>query len=236
MATEIAFAKAFLAQLDSKPTKLAPDHVEDARGYPPTTPYTLPRLPSQPCLPPRKKSIPTGTENKKGGGTTTKKVVVKSARNPPLSISLGELDIKSTSVLDVKMKVAEEADVPVDKVKVLWNKKLVGDTKVIGDVVGEDEGEEVEFGVMILGGAGVLGTGGFGSRGKKGDGEGEGRGEKGGEGDGGKNVVAQGLAGEKVLDTEAFWEDLNGFLQQRVRDAGVAERVTGVFRGAWEGR
>jgi hypothetical protein len=48
--------------------------------------------------------------------------------------------------------------------------------------------------------------------------------------------VAQGLSGEGVLKTEAFWEDLKGYLQQRVRDEGVAGDALGVFRGAWEGR
>lgn len=38
MATELAFAKSFLSLLDSKPTKLTADHVEDPRNYPASTP------------------------------------------------------------------------------------------------------------------------------------------------------------------------------------------------------
>jgi hypothetical protein len=48
--------------------------------------------------------------------------------------------------------------------------------------------------------------------------------------------VAQGLSGEGVLATGEFWEDLKGFLQQRVRDERVAGEALEVFKGAWEGR
>ncbi len=47
MATELAFAKTFLSLLDSKPTKISPDHVEDPRSYPSTTPVR-PHSPSPP--------------------------------------------------------------------------------------------------------------------------------------------------------------------------------------------
>lgn len=38
MATEVAFAKSFLTLVDSKPTKITADHVEDAHNYPATIP------------------------------------------------------------------------------------------------------------------------------------------------------------------------------------------------------
>ena len=41
MATEVSFAKTFLAILDKQPQKLTPDHVEDPRNYPPTNPVCL---------------------------------------------------------------------------------------------------------------------------------------------------------------------------------------------------
>jgi len=46
--------------------------------------------------------------------------------------------------------------------------------------------------------------------------------------------VAQGASGVEVLRTEAFWEDLKGFLVQRLRDEGEGERLAGVFKQAWE--
>lgn len=41
MATEVAFAKSFLTLIDSKPTKITADHVEDARNYPATIPVCV---------------------------------------------------------------------------------------------------------------------------------------------------------------------------------------------------
>lgn len=45
MATELAFAKSFLGLLDTKPSKISPDHVEDPRTYPGISPVSslLPR-------------------------------------------------------------------------------------------------------------------------------------------------------------------------------------------------
>ena len=42
MTTEIAFAKSFLALLDSKPNKISADHIEDPRSYPGVSPVRLP--------------------------------------------------------------------------------------------------------------------------------------------------------------------------------------------------
>lgn len=41
-ATEISFAKSFLSLLDTKPSKITSDHVEDPRNYPSTTPVRSP--------------------------------------------------------------------------------------------------------------------------------------------------------------------------------------------------
>jgi hypothetical protein len=47
-------------------------------------------------------------------------------------------------------------------------------------------------------------------------------------------AVAQGQSGAEELKTEEFWDDLKGFLVQRVRDEAEGERLSGMFRGAWE--
>lgn len=96
-----------------------------------------------------------------------------------------------------------------------------------GDVGGGTGG--LELGVMVMGGW-------SGSVGKKAVQVGGGGGvvEKGGAGgSGGGPVVAQGLSGRAVLETEAFWGDLKGFLEQRIRDEAVAGEVVEIFRGAW---
>lgn len=46
-------------------------------------------------------------------------------------------------------------------------------------------------------------------------------------------VVAPGaISGKDVLATEEFWEDLGGFLTQRLKDEAEAERVVKLFRKA----
>jgi len=96
---------------------------------------------------------------------------------------------------------------------VLYKKKPVGDSKVLRDLVGEEDVQKVEFSIMVMGGAAVL---------KKGTEEVE------------APSVAQGQSGHKVLGTEEFWGDLKGFLLQRLRDETEGEKVYATFRKAWE--
>jgi hypothetical protein len=46
--------------------------------------------------------------------------------------------------------------------------------------------------------------------------------------------VAQGISGAEVLKSAEFWDDLHGFLQQRLRDEGEAKKLTAVFKSSWE--
>ena len=89
----------------------------------------------------------------------------------------------------------------------------MGDSKVLRDLVGEEDVHKVEFSVMVIGGAAVL---------KKSTDEVE------------VPSVAQGESGHKVLSTEEFWGDLKGFLLQRLRDEMEGEKVYTTFRKAWE--
>lgn len=41
-------------------------------------------------------------------------------------------------------------------------------------------------------------------------------------------------SGLDVLTTDAFWNDLKGFLEQRVRDEAVAGRLVQTFKTAWQ--
>ena len=93
----------------------------------------------------------------------------------------------------------------------LYNKKPVPDSKVLKDLVGDEE-SRVEFSVMVLGGAASV---------RRGD----------------EEVippVAGGESGLRMLAGEEFWVDLRGFLVQRLRDEGEGENVFGVFREAWD--
>ncbi|KAK1832739.1 cell-cycle control medial ring component [Podospora conica] len=231
--TEIAFAKSFLSLLDSKPTKIAPDHIEDPHNYPPSSPYTLPRLPSQrpPARRPRNPSGLGSASTPAPGSDPSIPIRIRSLRNPPLDLTLPALPLATTSALDVKLAVAAATSIPVDKIKLLLNKKPVPDTRSLKEMVASSSastpsgaaGAGLELGVMVMGGwsAPVAPVAAAPVVEKK---EEEGEGAK----------VAQGLSGRGVLETEAFWGDLKGFLEQRVRDEGVATEAVERFRGAWE--
>ncbi len=96
------------------------------------------------------------------------------------------------------------------KIRLLFNKKPVPDSKVLKDVVGENE-TKVEFSVMVMGGAAAL---------KKDEAEEV------------EPKVAVGSSGKEVLGTDEFWSDLKGFLVQRLKDQAEGERVWGVFKTA----
>lgn len=178
-----------------------------------------------------------------------------SPRNPAFTLALAAQH-PATSLAEVKEQVARETGLALGKIKLLFGKKPVGDSKVLADLLsassssGSAAGGELELGVMVLGG-GVLRDG-FGtstSTSASTSGQAQAQSEaakvEGGQAKVEEEAaaaaaaaapVAQGLSGEGVLATGEFWEDLKGFLQQRVRDEGVAGEALGVFRGAWEGR
>lgn len=204
--TEVTFARSFLTALDSRPQKLSADHVEDPKSYPARPPYILPRM-SKPMS--KAVSLPPGQER-------SITVRIKSLRNPPLDIRLSSQPL-NTSILDVKASVSSETTIPVDKIKVLHKKKPVADSKVLKDLLGEDE-TSVEFSVMVLGGAAAAVP----PAPKTDDVTAD------------STSTAQGTSGEAVLQTDAFWTDLRGFLSQRIRDEKITEELFGKFLSSWE--
>ncbi|KAL4978958.1 cell-cycle control medial ring component [Aspergillus desertorum] len=239
--SELAFTKSFISTLDSRPIKLRADHVHD-QGHTPRAPYTLPRLqPPRPSMP--KKTTASKTTNP--GSSKSISVTLKSTRNPMLEITLFNVPLTTTTVSDLKDAVRErifesttEADnkVPLEKIKILFKKKPVtGTGKTVAEVVsdaGEEEllagGKGVEFGVMVMGGARVV------------EGQGHAQGsetekipEKFSGGGETTAKAAVGPSGETLLETGAFWDDLQGYLAQRLKDEDVARKLRGVFNDAW---
>lgn len=147
-------------------------------------------------------------------------VRIKSLRNPPLDIRLSSQPL-NTSILDVKTSVSSETTIPVDKIKVLHKKKPVADSKVLQDLLGEDE-TSVEFSVMVLGGAAAAVS----PAPKNEDDPAAAAADA--------ASTAQGTSGEAVLQTDAFWTDLRGFLSQRIRDEKITEELFGKFLSSWE--
>lgn len=137
-------------------------------------------------------------------------VSVTSIRNPPFSLKLSSQS-RSTSVHDIKATVAKETGIPENKIKILHKKKPVPDSKVLRDLVAEDD-EAIDFSVMVIGGASATVV-------KPGNEE-----------------AQQGLSGTDVLLTEEFWDDLKSFLLQRTRDEQVAAELMSTFQSTWKAK
>ncbi|RJE27447.1 hypothetical protein PHISCL_00181 [Aspergillus sclerotialis] len=231
--TELAFTKSFLSTLDSKPVKLRADHVFDpdrvglrvpvlkpASPFPSLPGYTLPRLqPPRPEMPKKVK------RQQAPGSLKSINIHLKSARNPSLDFTVSNAPISTTSVEDMKEAVREKVvdssggKITVEKIKILYKRKPVTGKTVAEMLVDEPEmltgGKEVELGVMIIGGAKAV----------EADAQEE---KRGGEDGGGKSVERDG-----ELHTEAFWDDLQGFLGQRLKDDAQARKLRGLFKDAW---
>lgn len=147
-------------------------------------------------------------------------VHIKSLRNPPLDIKLTSQPL-NTSILDIKTAVAEQASLLAEKLKLLHKKKPVADSKVLKELLGDEE-TSVEFSVMVMGGAAGAAASPAATPAAKPEEPTEG------------TNPAQGTSGEAVLATDEFWTDLRGFLSQRIRDEKITEELFGKFLSSWE--
>ncbi|KAK2032287.1 hypothetical protein LX32DRAFT_583179 [Colletotrichum zoysiae] len=198
---EVVFARQFLATLESRPAKLSADHVEDPKNFPARPPYILPKMP-------RPMSKPTSLAP---GQERSINVVLKSLRNPPLDIKLSSQGL-NTSILDIKTAVETQSRIPVDKMKLLYNKKPVPDSKVLKDLLTDDQ-SSLEFSVMVIGGAAAV---------------------KPEPAPVGVGAGQQEDIGEAALDTPEFWSDLKGFLMQRLKHEQKAEELSAQWRSTWQ--
>ncbi|KAM4059902.1 get5 carboxyl domain-containing protein [Hirsutella rhossiliensis] len=195
---EAAFARTFLSTLDARPIKLSADHVEDPKYYPARPPYILPRM-AKPMSKP--KTLAPGQER-------SVTVVLKSLRNPPLDIKLTSQPL-NTSLLDIKTKISSQTRIPVDKMKILHNKRPLTDSKILKEVLGETD-MSVEFSVMVIGGAAAIPP------------------------EETASPASRQPTGTVAVDSDAFWVDLKGFLMQRLNDQATAEELSRLFRASWE--
>jgi hypothetical protein len=136
--------------------------------------------------------------------------------------------------------------VSLEKIKILHNKKPIpASKKTIADAV-DKAGKEIEFGVMVMGGApdqikspaeAVPTTNAFSAAQAPEPADVTTTPMEGVE----KvtsppiSIAAEGSrpSGVEVLKQAEFWDDLQGFLGQRLRDQGEAGRLRKVFEGAW---
>ena len=150
------------------------------------------------------------------------------------TVPLSSVTPGSTSVYDLKTAYASQTGIPAAKIKILFKKKPVTDSKTVSEVAGGNVAGEVEFSVMVLGGAGAgaAGSPAVGSPVQSPPAVAPSEEDKGLAGQPGTSV-AQGPSGKDVVNEE-FWSDLKGFLLQRIRDEKEGERMFGAFKSAWE--
>ncbi|KAF1942088.1 hypothetical protein EJ02DRAFT_503076 [Clathrospora elynae] len=232
--SELAFCKSFLSALDARPVKLSSDHIADARQYPAQGVYTLPRLP--PPHPQRPNPKPSASDDASSPSTAIS-ISLKPMKPTTPTIPLSGIDPRKTSIYDLKQQYASQTSIPAAKIKILYKKKPVIDSKTVADVVGTDAGAEVEFGVMVMGG-GVASPSVAGTPVTSPPAVAPTEGEKGlnsasaGETSGG--AAAVGPSGKELVATDEFWGDLKNFVLQRIKDEAEGERLVGVFKSAWE--
>ena len=155
---------------------------------------------------------------------------VRSLRGaPPLDVLRLAPQPRAASLRDVKALVAAESGLPADRLKLLHRRRPVADAKLIADLLpppdssSDADAATLELSVMVMGGAGSETAVAETSKEKekekeetKGDGEGD-------------TPAAD-------LDAPAFWDDLRGFLLQRVRDERLAGELAETFQAAWRAR
>lgn len=137
-------------------------------------------------------------------------MTLKSLRNPPIDITLSPPGY--TSILDLKEQVSTKESIPVDKIRILFHKKPVGDSKSLQDVAGDEE--QLDFSVMVIGGVASI--------------------IRAVEAEEVVPATVQGPSGAELLAGTAFWEDLNGYLIQRLKSEEEGKKVFAIFKAAWE--
>jgi len=143
-------------------------------------------------------------KRQKTGQETLVSVTVKTMRKPQSTATLQPMKA-STPIAVVKQQAATEFGIPSDKIKLLYNKKPVTDSKTIQDVAGDST--DAEFTAMLLGGAIPVE----------------------------KNQPTEAVVAEaSLLDTSEFWEDLRGFLLQRLKNETEAETAFSIFEKSWK--
>ncbi|KAF2091123.1 hypothetical protein K490DRAFT_6285, partial [Saccharata proteae CBS 121410] len=246
--TELSFAKQFLTALDSRPQKLSSDHVVDPKTYAAQPAFILPRMPNPKKRRTAADSTPGSTPSQP---TTTISVTIKPTRGAyaPLTLPTATL---TTSIHDLKQQYAAHASLNVEKIKMLHAKKPVSDMKTLKDVLGDAAsipGQNIELSVMVLGGATGTSSPAVSTPDRVASppvavpaptvdgqptvetsapvGAGDVTMEE-------ATPIARASTGSEVLKSDEFWEDLKGFLVQRVRDESEAGKLTGLFRDAWK--
>ena len=132
-----------------------------------------------------------------------------------------------------------------EKVKLLLNKKPVAASKkTISDALeGSEATGEIEFGVMVMGGApdpppqaeeSIAATAAASTAAPMDEKQtAEATPMEGVETSKNEPLQPGEISGQAVVEKSGFWDDLQGFLEQRVRSSEEAAKLRGVFEKAW---
>jgi len=182
---------------------------------------------------PYTKRAPTSTSSLPAAPTSSKSttaftITLKPLRGSPVALTNQTPD---SSIYDVKAACAAQAGYLPEKVKVLWERKPVSDSKTVREVVGDavKEDTEVEMGVMFVGQPTEKAA-------STADKEAEPApvGEEEEVWHEAEAPVAPGQEhGRAVLETDAFWDDLHSFVSQRIKDDEVTNDLVAGFRKSW---
>lgn len=172
-----------------------------------------------------------------------------------MTLKLSSLNPTTTTIQSLKEQVQSYLGGPsvvgIDKIKVLLNKKPVPPSKkTVSDALDDKSApREIDFGVMIMGGApdpppqqsSAAPTLATGTESEKAAAEAAQRTSS-------QPTPMEGVettkpapgpvqpgtaSGASVLESAAFWEDLQGFLEQRIRDQSEAQILRALFEKAW---
>jgi hypothetical protein len=164
---------------------------------------------------------------------------------------LSDIALTTTTIASLKEAVqvalGGASIVSLEKIKILHNKKPIpASKKTIADAIDGTAGKEIEFGVMVMGGApdqikspaeAVPTMDAFSAAQAPGRADRTTTPMEGVEKVTGPpaSTAAEGSSpsGVEVLKQAEFWDDLQGFLEQRLRDQGEAARLRKIFEEAW---
>ncbi|KAL9059262.1 MAG: hypothetical protein Q9162_001299 [Coniocarpon cinnabarinum] len=225
--SEVTFAKQFLTVLDSKPQKLPSDYVADPKKLA-TQSFILPRMSK--TFPKSSESDPAVASQQPINATLSP---LRKATDSPAPVTL-TIQPKA-SIYELKTQLSQQTGYASDKVKILWERKPVVDSKTVQEVIGKDAGD-VEFAVMYSGAptaAPRASQQSLNAQQPIAAGANDAQSEQ---MDVDQTPVAQGQSGEAVLSTSQFWKDLQDFVMQRVRDKAVGKEAVALFEKAWKAR
>ncbi len=146
-----------------------------------------------------------------------------------------------TTIHHIKTQYSERTNQPLDKIKLLLNKKPAADLKTLKELGITDH---VELGVMVMGGAASTPAASSPAIEKAPildmppadkmdiDSQGAAPLSEKAQTDAAKGTESVATA-QSILETEEFWTDLKGFLSQRLRDQEEGQKLGGIFREAW---